>query len=353
MITRDTLIGDVLTRLGDPNGGVWSKEETAFHLVGGYEALATSQRVFYDWTYLENLPRGFSYTQPWERAHLAAVPGGFNYGCANYTGAFERRLLGDERLRLGPANHTSPFEATDGLLARAKASTDIPATAEVPKSVTNIDRVSWDTRGIDALSPRALQQMDTRYEITKGEVYGFLWQKDGIRTLRKVRVPAAQATTVTVNGGWGLLRRVGDLTGATVTGTWGQPRQIPGQHPLGADYWGAPRRCFLDGLNVRVEHFRLGRAMATATDGCELPDAYAKYLRNYAQWRLLEKVGPGQDLKLAAHYKARWTRDLARVARRLAQVNPAHIAILGGGGRSLVSRPPRPSLPWNYGTVLR
>jgi hypothetical protein len=353
MKTLGALRTDVLSRLGDLQETIWTADEVDFHLVGGYQEIATRFGIFFDLTYLENLPRGASYSQPWEKALLDAF-GGFDYGYANFTAEFERRMLGDERLRYGPANHTSPFEATDGLLSRAGASTDIPATADLPKTLTALARVTWDNRGIDALQARRTSHDDARYELTKGEVFGYIWQKDGIRALRKVRVPSAQTDTVTVNGSWGLLREPSDLSTDTVTGTWGIPRRIPGHHPIGTDQFGAPRRPFLDGKNVRVEHFRHGRAMDADVDVfCELPDRYAMYLRDFAQARCLARPGPGQDLVLAAHFEQRWARGLARIERRLQVVDAERTHILGGDRQTLGRRPPRPKLPWQYGSAVR
>ena len=353
MITLGTLRAAVRARLGDLGTAIWPDEELDLHLVTAYRALAQASEVFWDVTYLENLPRGFSYTQPWELAFLQEVSGGFDYGCANFTAEVDRRALGDERLRVGPANHTSPFEATDGWLASVRASTAIAATAEVPKTVTALDRVTWDNRTIEALQARTLSQGDSRYELTRGEVYGYLWQKDGLRTLRKVRVPAAQADTVTVTGTWGALRRPTALSAETVTGTWGVPRRVPGHHPIGVSLFGAPRRPFLEGRNVRVEHFRYGRPLTTGTDGCELPDRYALYLQDFALARCLDRPSAGQDQPLAAHFLQRWTRGLARIARRVHQVDPERISVLGGVGHPSVQRPPRPSRPWAYGSVVR
>lgn len=352
MTTLADLVLDVQTRLGDRNEAVWTLGAITLEIQNAYQEVSSPQQVFWDVTYLENLPPGFSYTAPWERAYLVAM-GGFDFGCANFTAEIDRRALGDERTRIGPATHTSPFEATDGWLARVGASTTIPATAELPKILTALERVTWDNRVIDALSPRRLQHGDSRYEITRGEVYGYTWQKDGIRTLRKVRAPAAQAATVTVTGSWGILRRPTDLSTDTVTGTWGVPRRIPGHHPMGPEAFGLPRRPFLEGTNVRVEFFRHGRPLDTPTAVSELPAPYVRYLRDYAQWQLLARKGPGHDAKLAEHFHQRWLRGMARIVVRLDHVDRERTAVLGGDGRTLTTRPPRPSRPWAYGATVR
>lgn len=356
MTTLEALRVDTLTRLGDREQVIWTGAEVDLHLRNAYEDIANRFAIWWNWFYAENLPAGFNYTEPWEQKFLLHLANAFNFGVANLTMEDERRNnVTAERDRLGPANHTSPFEYTDGFLSTAHASTDIPATAELPKELTALKRVTWDKRGLDAMEPRRLSRVDSRYEITKGEVYGYLWQKDGIRTLRKVRVPSQVADEITPagTGTWGIACRLGTLTGDTIVGSWGIPRRVPGQHPLGPDYWGVPRRFFLDGKNVRVEYARQGRAMVDGSDVCELPDRYTLYLRDYAQGKCLERAGPGQDVKLAAHFAERWGRGLARIAKRLEMVDAERIVVLGGDGRPSVSRPPRPRLPWNFGTAVR
>lgn len=352
MTTLGQLRAQVASRLGDVEAAIWTGDEIDLHLVDGYQQIANTLGVFWDQAYLENRPAAFSVSQTWELAFLgSAAP--FTVGVANFTYEDERRLLGDERLRLGPANYTSPFEFTDGHLSDAGADTSIPATADLPKTVTALDRVTWDARGIDAMEARTLSRMDARYELTVGEVYGYIWQKDGIRTLRKVRVPGQPSDNAQIDGAWGLLRNPADLADDTVTGTWGVPRRIPGHHPIGPDTFGAPRRPFLDGKNVRVEHFRQGRALDSSASVCELPDRYAVYLRDYAMALCLGRRGPGQDLKLAAHFQQRWDRAIARIQRRLQVVDAERVSVIGGDGRPSVSRPPRPSLPWQYGSRVR
>lgn len=353
--TLGELTDETAHRLGDDTHAIWSRATVQSYINEGYKWVATNQALFWDQLYLENLPRGFSVTQPWELLQLTGS-GAFNYGVGNFTAEFERRagksIFFDERQRYGPANHTSPFEATDGLLTRAGASTDIPATGDLPKMLTALDRVSWDNRNIDALEARTWSRYDSRYEITKGEVYGYIWQKDGIRTLRKVRVPAAQCDTVTVTGSWGILRTPSDLTSTTPTGTWGLPRIIEGHHPL-QGLFGAPRRVFLEGKNVRAEYFRHGQAMDTDDDVCELPPRYAIYLRDFVRANCLSEPGPGYDKELATLFEQRWQRGVARINRRLTLVDMEHVFVMGGDSLPSVLRPPRPSMPWAYGSRVR
>lgn len=357
-LTLGELCDQTLQRLSDDSGVIWSRDEVRTYLRRAYDLVATNYAVFWDMVYSENLPRAWSVSQPWELGFLTNWATGFNAGVANFTAEFERTAgesIGfDERNRIGPANHTSPFEATDGLLTRAGASAAISATDDLPATLTMLDRALWDTRVIEALEARSYSRMDARYEITAGEVYGYIWQKDGVRTFRKVRVPAEACDTVTVNGSWGILRSPTNLPpGGTVTGTWGIPRRLPGYHPMGAEVWGLPRRPYQDAKNVRIEHFRLGRSLVDDTDVCELPARYARYLRDYAASECLGRPGPGYDTILAQHYDMRWKRGLTRIARRIVQVDTEFVHVLGGSGQPTTRRPPRPALPWAYGSRVR
>lgn len=338
-MTLASLRADVLRRLGDDVETVWTSVEIDSYLKDGYKQIARACRIFWDQTFLENLPRGFSYSQPWEKQYAT-----FDYGQANYTFDDERRL-GDEDTAEGPANHTCPDELhflSDLGIA------SIPATSEVPKTVTEIERATWDQMTITALTPEALAGYDSRYQLTEGEVYGYTFRQDGLRTFRKIRKPAAMAAIHEVDGAWGILREPEDITSETVTGTWGIPRRIPGEHPIGTEHFGFPRRVYREGTNVKIEHWREGRDLDTAYVECELPDRYGIYLRDFALSEALGRAGPGQDKALAKHYQERWARALERMRRRFTSVEKTRVGVLGDPQLSVGTHPPRPRLPWNF-----
>lgn len=344
--TLATLRVAVARRLNDPSMRVWSADELDRYLDQGYAELAQTGRVFWDWTYAENLPNGFSVTSAWEEAAAS-----FRYGIANYTLDDERRLE-DEAHRRGSANHTCPDEATLAYLSDCGADVTLAATNDLDATVADVDRALWDETTITALTPRDAVAQDVRYRETQGPVYAYTWRQDGVRAFRKVRVPAAQAATHTISGSFGTVRDHADLSGISTGDTWGVLRRVPGEHPIGPHQWGFPRRPYREGTNVRVEHWRTGRPLDDR-DGCELPTPYARYLRDYACAAALSRNGPGHDPKLAAHFTERWSRGLARIERRRriavsARVGSFHERTVLGGGR-----PPRPSLPWNYGQRVR
>lgn len=374
------LRGQTQDRLGDPGQVIWTADEVDGHLVNGYQQIARHTRPFFDWAYLDNLPATFSLTQTWERRYLtaSAAAANFDAGVANYTCPDELGLLEETRLQLGPAQSTAPWEILFGHYDAVPCNPAIAALADLPPTLTELDRVTWDKRGIDAMEPRQMSKVDARYEITAGEVYGYMWELDGVFTLRKIRVPAARASTVTADGGFGTLRDPTDLVSVdNVTGwetagfdaggfdneafeveqedtaLWGLPRRWPGHHPIGTEHQGISRHFFLEGTNVRAEIYRQGRALDSGVDECELPERYARYLRDYAMSKLLERRGPGQDLALAKHFGARWARGLDRIQRRTSSINDEHAIVMGGDGMQSLTRPPRPKLPWQYGSRVR
>ena len=345
----DNLVERVLHRLGDSAQTVWTYAEIEGYLQTGTRELAAAVPVVWDRLYLENLPAGFHCTADWEE-ELAD----FRYGVASYTYPEELLYIDDEEMEhdeIYQANHTSPSDIH--YLEDIGASTAMRGTVELPDELVAIERATWDNRGIDATSPGRLRQADDQYQETAGEVFAYSWRHEGPRTFRKIRVPAVMADTYEVDGNWGILCDPSDIGDPEVEGTWGLPRRIPYHYPMGdAEGWGLARRVYRDGKNVCVEHFR--RPTVTATES-EIPDRYNVYLAHYCQWKALVRNGPGQDYKLAQLYKTWWDRGLVRIRSRSQKQSRDRIGRWGGttGTPSSSGRPPRPKLPWQYGSTVR
>lgn len=347
-ITLADLIGDVSRLINDPSAMFWTPAEITDALVEGYLGMCRRVHALWDWTYLENRPRGFSYTAAFE-ADLVT----WDYGRANYTADFERRMFQPEYEAEGFGNHTMSEEWQDGRLAASGGSMAIPALAELPSTLTEIDRVLWDQRGIAVLTPREAQREDARYETTTGEVYGLMTWEQGLRTVRKVRVPAAAAATYTIRGAWGILRGPADFSAGAATGTWGIVRRVPGHHPIGHESFGLARRPYRDGTNVRVEQWREGRTVSAPSDRFELPDRATVAIRDYALWACYAREGPAQDTRLATHYRQRYERGVARITRRTERQTARRVVQFGGQAPARRGAPPRPRLPWTFGTVVQ
>lgn len=342
------LIERVLHRLGDSAQQIWTSDEVDGYLRHGAREMVKDVRVVWDLHYSENLPAGFHATSDFEEELVS-----FQYGVASYTFPDEILSIDDSEMEtdeIQQANHTSPSDVE--FLVAAGASTAMRATTLLPESLMEIERVTWDNRGIDATSPRRVREQDAQYEETIGEVFQYSFRQEGPRTFRKIRVPSAMAEVYTVDGSWGVLRDPSDIDSGTVEGTWGIPRRIPGTFPMGdTEGWGLARRFYKDETNVRIEHFRQLRASATAS---ELPARYFIYLAHYCQWKCLIKNGPGQDFKTAQLYKTLWDRGLARITSRNERMVRERVSRMGGSGAPRAGgRPPRPKLPWQYGSTVR
>lgn len=340
--TRVALRVSVRRQLNDANGVLWTGTEVDNYLTEGYRDLARTALVFWDAVYAESRPAGFSFSHPWEARYVR-----FNYGCANFTYDWERDYIESSDL-LGPADHTSPADDT----GNSDAPSAPAATKKLPDTIVDIDRVLGNQQTLTAESHRTAERWDPRYEVSGGRVRAYTWQKDGLFTLRKVPKPSTVSSRHTVTTTWGLLRTVTDLTDETVSGTWGIARRIPDQVAYGTSPWGLVRRVYHETENVRVEHWRDGRAVTGDVDVYELPDRYTEGVREFALMRCYARPGEGQDLPLAQHYEQRHARTRERLIKRRSWMTRR---VRRGFGSVDTTRrtPPLPRLPWNFGRPAR
>lgn len=362
LIRLSNLCSRVLHRLGDSDQKIWDEDEIDSYILQAALEMATVTRLVWDRVYLENVPPGFSQTNAWEEGLLEHE---FHYGTAAVTAEWE--LEEGDRAGLWHADgvtwgtHTSPGDLHNyDALGYAK----MKGTAILPRTLVEIERSTWDERTMEALSTRDLIENDSRFQITEGEVLGYTWRQDGNRIYRKYRVPAEMAWLVEHDGGFGIARNVDAVSEDDgVTGTWGIPRRLSGWHPIGSTVgFGLPRRFYRDNLNVKVEHWRKFVArckMSEAIDGIlprlagEIPRRYFLYITDYCQWKALWRNGPGQNYKMGQLYKDRWERNLGRLRSRIVRTNKERLGRLGGNDPSPRSKPPRPRLPWAYGSKVR
>jgi hypothetical protein len=237
-LTRTNLCLRVLHRLGDSDEKIWTKTEVTTYLTQAAAEFADRTRCVWDQLFLDDI-----------------------------------------------------LEVT------GQKTTPPSATMDLPVNVLEVERAShFDHGSLESLSPHHLEYQDSRHESTVGEVFGYVWRKDGIRKLRLVRVPPSNPVDIRI------------------------------------DYW---------------RHFEV------SCDGSELPQRYFIYLADYVQWRCLTRPGPGLNYKLAQLYKDRWERNVARTVARVGRVKSQRVGRLGGTDYRLRNRPPRPRLPWSYGNPVR
>lgn len=345
--TLGSVVDKVLSRLGDTETDIWSRQEIRSYVQEGYDQLAILTECFWDQAYLEDRLTTANVTAEWEKEYLES--GWLCYGVFNYTAISEADYLEPGQIENGPTTLTAKWEAS----YLPAGDSYYRATDQLPENLYQIDRATWDWKKIEPVRSTELEQQDSRYWINNGEVIGYLQDRDGLRVFRKWRVPAVAATEYTITGTGGILRSPADISGDAILGSWGIPRRIPTMFGMGdTGGWGFPRRPFQDYKNTRIEFSRRGRAVEEDSDEFELPDRYVMYLRFYALWKALERDGKGQDLDYAAHWQGRYMAGIARIIRRIKAFARNRRSAMIDEPLNTLSRPPMARLPWQFGRVV-
>jgi hypothetical protein len=172
-------------------------------------------------------------------------------------------------------------------------------TYTLPTNLIQLERITYQNIKMYPLTHRQAAMRDPLYRTTEGVPRFYLLETDGIGTIRYVSVPAD--------------------TGAAT--------------------------------DITVEYQKRAATLATDGTSLDIPDRYADYVRHFVMWKAYERDGPGQNLKMANHYLARYEEGIARMLKRRTQAHAARITRLGGG----TSKEPlgRPRLPWQYGSRVR
>lgn len=404
-MTSETLKGlrdKVLNRLGDADVQIWTEAEIEGYVKDGYNALCKAGLLLWDLAYLENLPYTGNYNHAWEAdiGFYTSSPIRTRQGRFNVTQPWELTAYRgpDSYEPLLVANHTAPWERLSGELDV----TNIPAVARLPEAYLETDRVTND---FEKISPKRSVELEEEidYETLKGRVEAYIQDKDGLRNMRKWRVPSTAASehdyighygaiaaatdgeAVTAGGmridefartadgaldasdrarmlsvgfslpgsssssASGTFAGLPDLADSPIIGSRGIPVVLPGYFPIGGP-WGFPVRLIEESNNFRVEHFRRGRDLDDHV--FEIPRAYVKYVRHYALYRALGKDGDGQDLKLAEHYKKRYLIGLARIENRKSAIHENRAGIIGDRSPDSTRRPGRPQPPPEWNTEI-
>lgn len=164
------------------------------------------------------------------------------------------------------------------------------ATYTLPTKVYEVERVTWNQAKITAMTSTELIELDYQYMTTKGDVEAYVLDMDGLRTLRKYRIPNANGSGV---------------------------------------------------RDTIIEFTRRGSALTGGASQFEFPDQCVKYCRHFALASALERESPGQDLELAGHYKARFEDGVKRVLNRKRKIASQAPRQFGGNLRRR-TQPPGP-----------
>lgn len=168
------------------------------------------------------------------------------------------------------------------------------ATYSLPAELYEVERLSYKGYRIEPISRTQAMMLDPRFESTTGGVISYMLEGDGLRTLRKIRVP-------------------------TINGTAG---------------------------DTQAEFTRRGADLGS--NNFELPHFMVKYVRFYAMARAMEREGKGQDTEAAEHYMGRFEQGVAMALDRKEAVQATRTRILGSNEGKRRGKPPRPVLPSNF-----
>jgi hypothetical protein len=327
---------------------LWSTDELEEYITEGYNALVMTTGCLWATDVAPDSAYAFNYTSRFESDYF--VGGDVVSGLAQFTSECERDFNDNGS---GPANHNFHWEHNHAHTTDAELPTEISALHDLPENLYDIERAVWQTRRIAAERSRHFEGDDHRYELSKGPVDAYLQDKDGLRRLRKWRVPAAPYDPYDVDEDseeYGILVSIADteIDDDTPQGAQsGDFVQVAGQHMMG-DPWGVIVAIYKETANMRYEYRRRGTGDCTEL---EIPARYQTYVRHYAQARALEREGDGQDLELAAHYQARYEAGVARMLKRRSSMHYQQKYVLGGGRRPETR--PVLRLPYSYGRAVR
>lgn len=327
---------------------VWTHDEIIDYVKEGYNEMTLLTGCLWETACLPDYAMAFNYTSEFELQFMLDQEEWLIAGMANFTSEMERDFIDNG---VGPANHTAFWEFDDGHVTE----TLVAGLVELPENLHKIERATWNTKKIEPLRSRELEEWDSRYELNKGEVRGYVMDKDGLDVLRKWRVPSAAYVPYTFTDDsdpYGILRRAGDISDEVVIGgEWGVLRRIPGQLGTGSE-WGTVRAVYKEQNNVRIEYQRRGSDLDANTP-FEIPDRSVKYLMHFAMWKALIRDGPGQSPDLAIHYKERYEVGIARMIRRKSALQFQKKVALGGSRNIRNTRLPLARLPWQYSAPIR
>lgn len=346
-VTVDDLVEALQMRLGDTSGQLWTMNELAQYVTEGYNALTLATGCLWATEVAPDYAFASNHSQSFEAEFIEG--GNDLAGPAQFTCEFERDYI---NYADGPANHNHHWEFNSGYVEESGAVTEVSAMVDLPEDLYEIERATWNSRRLATERSRYFENDDSRYELSKGEVEAYTQDKDGLRRLRKWRVPSAAFIPREMDDDseeFGILVDISDIDADTPLNTWGDFVHVAGEDGFG-DPWGIIVGVYSDTSNLRYEYRR--RGVDLSIECFEIPSRYVTYVRHYAQARALEREGDGQDLDLAAHYDIRYAAGVARMLKRQQAMSYQKKYVMGGSPK-MDRRLPLARLPWAYGKVVR
>lgn len=219
MANLDNAVTSTLSRLGDLANAVWARSEIALYYKDGYDTYCRRTKALFDTYVIENLPPVGNWQTDFEK-YLALQHAGWGVTDMPFhftnDGTSERELgvasQSGQNL-IGPSGLTSPsdrqyVDTVDGGLS------EVPTTVKggvLPQATVEVVRVAWNSRNLTGLSSQQMRQLDPTYEIRVGDPQYYLWDKDGLYTMRFVPAASGDADYATISGGFGTLTQLTEI----------------------------------------------------------------------------------------------------------------------------------------------
>jgi hypothetical protein len=347
---------DTLDRLGDQANSFWTRAEIEDYYKEGYDRFVRKTKCIYDQWVIENIPVTGNWQTDFERYLMEQKPGRSLTDQPMHFSAEHERNLGTGGKYGGsygksPTPATSPGEAqgTKGSSSGNAGYFDASSTGSVdsalptkvpggdlPRSVVEILRVSYDRRTLTGTSTMQLREADPNYQTRQGDPQYFTWDNDGMFYLGIVPNAGGDASYINVSGQWGTMRQTDETmtevtqeVGGKSTGGFGILRHSTSYFAANAP-WGTPKRRHPHAKNILVELYRLGKDLDH--NPVEIPDAYKRYLVFYAMARALERPGHGQDMERSQHYDNRFEMGIRRMTEKRDKMAAEYRGVFGADG---------------------
>lgn len=322
-------IPKVLFRLDDEAALVWSASEVETQLRDGYNQFVRRTKAIFDVKVILNAPVIGDHSAKWEEEYVDIF-----HDIHNYSSPFEKDWIDNG---LGPSGITSPFERT--------YASGGPSVTELGSEVLEVDRVTFNFVPLYAEYTRGHIPVYTTYESQGGNPEQFTIDSDGKNSLRLIPIPPGDGTIhpFTYSGDTKEIVMDADASEFDVSFIDGPADgiifDIPGEFPIGSS--GPILDVLSETRNARAEFLRQG-----VSDEYEIPLPLVKYVEFFAMGKLLERDGPGQDIKLSRHYMQRYEVGVARANRRMEKLQTQEPAAFSRAD----SKQRYPSnWPYNYG----
>ena len=183
---------------------------------------------------------------------------------------------------------------------RRAAIADVAGTAtySLPSDFQVLQRCEWNNILCTPVRGYDLSVSDKAFETTQGDVFAYMIDGDGTRTLRKIRVPSANHAT-----------------------------------------------------KFQIEYYAKGAALSTSATTFEVPDWMIDIIENKVLHFAYDAEGPGQSIELSMMYLEEYERGVQRILDRRQRIFKMHRPVIGGGAnRPAIGRPVNPP---NYGRPTR